>query len=185
MALMRSKSNAIPEDGIVMDEMEATTYVWELVTNWETTSDTWALRYGPVVLGSLNAVSGIIINQHFRRKLKLGNYGYFSSVIPVSILPGMLTALFHRHLHHFRTNSLKCLFQFASRYCTYRVPALVEGPKVVFQFLRKITRPLTASLTALTALQFIASSAVTYFEMKNNFTMRKKMVEMENKLLAE
>lgn len=77
------------------------------------------------------------------------------------------------------------LFQFASRYCTYRVPGLMEGPKVVFQFIRKITRPLTGTLTALAALQFIASSAVTYFEMKNNFAMRKKMMEIEEKLLAE
>lgn len=40
MALMKSTSRSIPEDGIVMTEMEATTYVWDLVSNWESTSET-------------------------------------------------------------------------------------------------------------------------------------------------
>lgn len=40
MALMRTKSTAVPDDGVVMDEMEATTYVWDLVGNWKSMSDT-------------------------------------------------------------------------------------------------------------------------------------------------
>lgn len=38
MALMKSKD--IPEDAVTLDEMEATEYVWNIVSDWESISDT-------------------------------------------------------------------------------------------------------------------------------------------------
>ncbi|KAJ2949927.1 hypothetical protein O0L34_g11249 [Tuta absoluta] len=213
MALMKAKE--VPKDAVVMDELEATSYVWDIVTNWETTSDTWALRYTPAILGGLSAMSGMLINRHYRFKLKLGPYGYLSSVIPISIMPGLMTALFHRHListqmllmkndvcpvcYEVKSAALQLALgvgypmvlgpasalMFANRYSTYRIPNLAEGPKGMFNFLRKITRPFNSTLAYLTAFHVFAVSVLTYFEMKNNIVLRSKLVEIENKLLAE
>lgn len=38
MALMKAKD--VPKDAVVMDEVEASTYAWELVGNWGSLSDT-------------------------------------------------------------------------------------------------------------------------------------------------
>nr|XP_053612524.1 uncharacterized protein LOC128676441 isoform X2 [Plodia interpunctella] len=170
MALMRSKE--IPEDAVVLDEVDAVSYAWEVVSNWESISDTWALKYGPPILGGINAIAGIIINNHYRTKLKLGTYGFYSSVIPITLMPGILTTLFHRH--------------FANRYATYRLPDLTfDGPKKVFQLVRNITRPFYGTVVTLSVCQFIASSLVTFFELKNNFALRKKLIELENQLLVQ
>lgn len=74
------------------------------------------------------------------------------------------------------------MFQFANRYSTYRVPDLQEGPKVLFKFLRGHTKPFTGTLTYMVALQLAASSILTYFEMKNNITVKQKIAEIEKNL---
>lgn len=56
------------------------------------------MRFGPTALGAINGLSGIIINNHYRKKLKLAHYGFLASVIPISIMPAVLTPLFHRHV---------------------------------------------------------------------------------------
>ncbi|KAJ8731009.1 hypothetical protein PYW08_002422 [Mythimna loreyi] len=210
MALMKSKD--VPEDAVVIDEIEATEYVWNIVSDWDSLSDTWALKYGPVVLGGINAFCGIMINRHFRNKLKLGPYGYFASVIPISLMPGVLTALFHRHListdlllmknqacplcYEVRSAAIQTTLgiaypmvlgptsalMFAHRYDTYRVPDLREGPKVIFNFVRKLTRPFNNTLTIMVVGQVLASSIFTYYEMTNNLTLRGKLMEIEANL---
>lgn len=77
------------------------------------------------------------------------------------------------------------MFQFAHRYGTYRTPDLLEGPKVIFNFLRKMTKPFTGTIAYLSVFQIIASSVITYFETRNYISMRKKMVEIEMKAVAE
>uniref|UniRef100_A0A2A4JG62 Transmembrane protein 126A n=1 Tax=Heliothis virescens TaxID=7102 RepID=A0A2A4JG62_HELVI len=210
MALMKAKE--IPEDGVALDELEATEYVWNLVFDWETTSDTWALKYAPVALGGLNALCGVLINRHFRKKLNLGNYGYFASVVPITLMPAVLTALFHRQListdlllmknqgcplcYEVRSAAVQCslgtaypmilaptsALMFANRYSTYRVPNLNEGAAVIFKFLRKVTRPYNSTLTFMIVAQVLASSIFTYYEMVNNLTLRSKIMEIEAKL---
>lgn len=58
----------------------------------------WALRFGPTVLGAISAVSGLLINRHYRWKLRLGSYGYFASTIPIAVMPGLLTTAFHKQV---------------------------------------------------------------------------------------
>lgn len=41
MALM--KSSQIPKDAVILDEGEATSYIWKTVMNWESLSDTYDL----------------------------------------------------------------------------------------------------------------------------------------------
>ncbi|XP_045494635.1 uncharacterized protein LOC123693527 [Colias croceus] len=214
MAFVTTKSQ-VPKDAVVMDETEAAEFAWDLVYSWKELSDVWALRYGSVLLAGINGISGAVINKHYRRKLKLGTYGHFSSVIPVTVMPAILTMLFHRYListdmilmkgdqcpicYEIRSAATQVVLgttypmllaptsalMMANRYNTYRVPELIKGPKVLFKFLRTITKPLTGTLTALATIQIIASSIVTYFEMKNSIVLRNKVMEIEQKLLAE
>ncbi|XP_047019026.1 uncharacterized protein LOC124629591 [Helicoverpa zea] len=213
MALMKAKD--IPEGGVALDELEATEYVWNLVFDWESSSDTWALKYAPMILGGVNALCGVLINRHYRNRLKLGSYGYFASVVPITVMPAVLTALFHRQListdlllmknqgcplcYEVRSAAVQCslgtlypmllaptsALMFANRYSTYRVPNLNEGAKVMFQFLRKVTRPYNSTLTLMVVAQVLASSIFTYYEMVNNLTLRAKIMEIEANMEKE
>nr|XP_026488525.1 uncharacterized protein LOC113395143 [Vanessa tameamea] len=213
MVLM--KGSQIPKDAVVLDEVEAISYVWDVVSKWDSWSDIWALRYGPMVLGAINSVSGVIINNHYRWKLKLGNYGYFSSTLPLTVMPGILTLIFHKHListdlllmkndtcpvcYEVKSSAIQIsmgllypmvlaptsALMLANRYATYRVPHLFEGPKVMFGFLKKHTKPFTGTLGYIALIQLAASAIITYFEMKNTFTLRHKIVEIENKMEQE
>ncbi|KAJ0175410.1 hypothetical protein K1T71_008569 [Dendrolimus kikuchii] len=213
MALM--KSNTVPKDAVVLSEAEAIKYIWDIIIEWDSLADTWALRYASGVLGGINAVSGVLINRHYRHKFRLGSFGYLASVIPLSLMPGMLTTLFHRH---FVTTDMLLMKQeacpiclevrsaaiqgvmgvvyptilassaglmLAHRYSTYRIPDLMEGPKVMFNFVRRLTRPYSRSLATLGAFQLVASSVLTYYEMRNNLTIRKKLMEIEEKVTNE
>ncbi|XP_045768611.1 uncharacterized protein LOC123869660 [Maniola jurtina] len=210
MALM--KSSKIPKDAVILDEMEAAGYIWNMIADWEPLSDIWALRYGAVALGAVSSLSGLLINKHYRWRFKLGNYGYLSSTIPIVVMPGLLTLLFHKQLvttnmllmknnacpicHEIKSGVLQLGFgigypmllaptsalMFANRYATYRVPHLTEGVKVMFKFLRVHTKSLTGTLAYIAALQLAASAVVTYFEMRNNITLRNKLAEIERKL---
>lgn len=46
-------------------------------------------------MGAFGAVSGIIINNHYRNKLKLGNYGRLSSYLPIVVLPAIGSSIVH------------------------------------------------------------------------------------------
>ncbi|CAH4037644.1 uncharacterized protein LOC123720097 [Pieris brassicae] len=213
MALMRSSE--IPKDAVVLNENEASSYIWEIVYDWKNLSDVWALRHGSTILGVINAVSGVVINRHYRAKLKLGTYGHLATLIPVSVMPAMLTMLFHRHListnlllmknehcpicYEVRSAAIQLAMgitypmllaptgalMLANRYNTYRVPHLQQGPKVMFKFVQKLTKPLTGTLTTLSLIQVAASSIITYFEFKNNIVFRNKLVDLERKILKE
>ncbi|XP_059051427.1 uncharacterized protein LOC131846196 [Achroia grisella] len=210
MALMKSKD--VPKDAVVLNEEEAISYVWDLISNWDSISDVWALRYGPTFLGGLNAFSGILINSHYRNKLKLGTYGFYSSVIPITLMPGLMTILFHRHIilsdmllmkkdtcpvcYEVKSAAIQLGFgvaypmilgptsalMFAHRYNTYRVPNLTDGVTGLFQFLKKITKRFHSTLAFLTVMQLVSSSVVTYFEIRNNVTFRRKLLEIEKEL---
>ncbi|CAG9578131.1 unnamed protein product [Danaus chrysippus] len=163
------KSGKLPKDAVQIDEAEAATYMWDIVTKWKNTSDTWALRFGAIALGTVSSITGIVINRHYRWKFKLGDYAFFSSAIPIVVMPGILTIVFHKY--------------FANRYSTYRIPPLTDGPKVMFNFLRKhTTKSLTGPLAYLAVLQLAASATVTYYEMKNNLSLKRKLRAIEKKL---
>ncbi|CAH0714137.1 unnamed protein product, partial [Brenthis ino] len=209
MALM--KSSNIPKDAVILDETEAIGYIWDVISKWDPWTDTWALRHGPVVLGAMSSISSLLINKHYRFKFKLGNFGYVASSFPLAVMPGILTLLFHKYLvstdivllksncpicYEIKSAGIQMLFgigypmvlaptsalMFANRYATFRVPHLKEGPKVMFQFMRKHTRSFTGTLGFIVLAQLTASAAITYFEIRNNIVIRHKMMELEKSL---
>ncbi|XP_072938518.1 uncharacterized protein [Epargyreus clarus] len=175
----------------------------------------WALRFGPMILGGINAMCGLTINKYYRHRFKLGPYGYLSSAIPICLMPGILTTLFHNYLIStdmllMKSKSCPICYEtkaaaiqsgfglayplllgstaallFANRYSSFRVPELTEGPKVMLKFLTKHTKPFTGTLIYMAAIQVAASSILTYFEMRNSFKLRHELLEIEKKLLQE
>lgn len=63
----------------------------------------WSLKYGAGALGSLSAVTGVLINHHYRVKLRLGAFGAFSSYLPIVVLPALASTLYHRVVCGIRT----------------------------------------------------------------------------------
>ncbi|XP_041988370.1 uncharacterized protein LOC121739847 [Aricia agestis] len=213
MALKRSPGE-LPKDAVVITEEEAKNYVWEVIRNWESPSDIWALRHGATILGAINSVAGVLINRHYRWRFRLGSYGYMSSTIPIVVMPGILTTLLHRHLisskivvndqtcpvcFEVRSMAIQAGFgtfyplvlgatsalMLANRYSTFRVPMLHEGPKTMFKFLKHHTVRLYPTLTCMLVAQLVASAAITYFQFENTLTLRKKLYELELQLENE
>lgn len=59
------------------------------------TPSRWALVYTPGALGATAVFSSVYMNNHFRNKLRLGNYGRLSSYIPAVALPAIMAMVFH------------------------------------------------------------------------------------------
>lgn len=47
----------------------------------------------------MSGLTSAYINNHYRTKLRLHNYGRFSSYLPVVVLPTLVTALFHQQVY--------------------------------------------------------------------------------------
>lgn len=54
------------------------------------------MRFSPGILGALGAVTGVLVNNHYRTRLRLGQFGYVSSYVPIVVLPAIMASLFHR-----------------------------------------------------------------------------------------
>lgn len=54
------------------------------------------IRFGPGALGALGGVTGMLVNNHYRARLRLGRFGYVGSYVPIAVLPALVGAFFHR-----------------------------------------------------------------------------------------
>lgn len=83
-----------------------------VVETWDKKSEIWALAYGGKILGVAGALSGMYGNMYFRRKLRLKNYGFFSTYLPNMALPFIVASNFHEAVC-FKTfiDSILCLKQ--------------------------------------------------------------------------
>lgn len=66
-----------------------------LVDTWDNKREIWALTYGTKILGVAGALSGMYGNIYFRRKLRLKEFGFFSTYLPNMALPFLITSAFH------------------------------------------------------------------------------------------
>lgn len=106
----------VPKDAVRLTQEQALAYQMNLIRDWPKLSDVYVvrlkdisgnselfhdfcfrftLRMGPGLLGGAATISSLIINNHFRYKLKLGAYGRMSSYLSVVATPVLISALFH------------------------------------------------------------------------------------------
>ncbi|KAM0728679.1 hypothetical protein ACS0PU_004934 [Formica fusca] len=88
----------IPKGAIIMSKIEALNHQAHLVRNWKPQSDVWSLIYGRPILSGAAALAGLYINQRFRRKLKLRQYGLVSTMAGLVAGPTIATSLLYSEL---------------------------------------------------------------------------------------
>lgn len=78
----------------------------------------WSLKYGPGILGMAGGLTGLIINQHYRARLRLGAFGAFSTYLPIVALPTMVATLYHKvvssNVQLVSNQNVKMLLRFVS-----------------------------------------------------------------------
>lgn len=67
----------------------------------------WSIKYGAGLLGAVSGITGIYINQHYRRRLRLGTYGAFSTYLTIVALPALMSTVYHRAVS-LQRNWLSC-----------------------------------------------------------------------------
>ena len=114
MAIYHTKEKgSIPEHAVQLSREEVLIYHGKVVDGWRPKSETWGtvaivsawkliqlncrwfLKNGSIVLGIASSASSIFLNIHYRRKLRLGKFGQFSSYLPVVMMPSFISTAFH------------------------------------------------------------------------------------------
>lgn len=213
MALSHARKEDIPKDAIIVNEEQALAYQWKVISGWGNRWDVWSLRYGPGILGAAAAATGIYVNNHYRRKLKLGNYGKASTYLPIVVIPAIFSVLSHKFLvqrHVILEQHTACplclqlragaiqggfgvcyptilapfaAFMFATRHYTYRLPSIMKEPLEVFKLWQNMTRPILPVLAAAFAGQAVVAMYITYKEQMQIWRLQLKMQHLEQ--LAE
>ena len=170
----------------------------------------FGLRVGPGILGSLSVVSGLLINNHFRTKLKLGSYGRFSTYLPIVVIPAIMTTVFHKVLVQSdiilrkydcpvclqtRAAVIQCgfgvvyplilgplaSFMFATRHFTYRLPSIIEQPKEIIKLWYKFTKSASSTGSILLFANLMAAMFITYREINEHHKISLELYEVEKK----
>lgn len=81
----------IPEGAKELNSDQLLEFLGKAISTWEPYEDIWALRFGPGIIGAASAATGIWLNYTFRRKLRLGIYGQFTTYFPIAVLPTAMT----------------------------------------------------------------------------------------------
>ncbi|XP_055382565.1 uncharacterized protein LOC129612812 [Condylostylus longicornis] len=210
MAFLKKKFEELPEDAVIISQEQAYNYQLKLIHNWDKLSEVWALRFGPGVLGAIGGLSGIYINKHFRTKLKLGNYGKFSTYLPIVILPALFSTINHKVSiqKSIILQSEMCpvciqmraagfqvglgtiypaviapfaTLMFATRHYTYRLPSITEQPKEVFKLIAKFSKPLSGFIAGSAIVSMLVAMYITYLEMKQYYSLQEKLEKLSEK----
>lgn len=98
MAFYRIKGQdreALPAGAVEVRTSQVAGFYNVVVETWERPSEVWALRYGPAILGAAGAFNGWYGNAYFRKKLRLKNFGFFSTYLPNMLLPFLIVQALH------------------------------------------------------------------------------------------
>ncbi|XP_031332146.1 transmembrane protein 126A isoform X2 [Photinus pyralis] len=190
MALLKAKPENIPEDAVILTREKALQYQLDILKNWKHQSDIWPIKHGGTILASLSALSGIYINNYYRFKFKLLNYGRLSSYLPLCGLPAIMSFMSHTQFvlpdvvlqencavcTQMRASALQSGFGavfplllapmsiFSVRYNTYDIPYFTKEPLKAAQLWLNKTKPINNILFAIFVGQALAATAVTYLE---------------------
>ncbi|XP_045477183.1 uncharacterized protein LOC123682559 [Harmonia axyridis] len=211
MALQKSKYSDLPEDAIQLSEIEAIKYQSKILKNWKNKSDVFAFKYASLALSTAGATTGMYFINYYRNKLKLYNYGRFSSVLPIIVIPGLIPYFLHLEwiLPDLTLGVTKCpvcietrasclqagtgfvlpailaplsSFAFSHTYGSYDIPYLHKEPLKVFKLYVKMTKPIANVMLGILMGHILLASAVTYLEAKSINTVKRKLSELEYNL---
>ncbi|XP_055618026.1 uncharacterized protein LOC129763202 [Toxorhynchites rutilus septentrionalis] len=211
MALLHKNISEIPKDAVRISEKEALEYFSKIIDGWKNKSEIWALAYTPGILSGAAVCSSVYMNNYFRNKLKLGNYGRLTSYLPAVALPAIMGLVFHTHfvVPDVILNRNKCpvcvqtragliqagfstaypmllvplsAFMFATRHFTYRLPSAHKEPLEVLKLVQKLFKPITMQVTVMLAFNVMLAMFLTNKEFEAVHRINFKLIEMEKKL---
>lgn len=194
MALLKDKISNIPKDAVILSRQDALKHQADVLRKWKHTSDVWPIRYGGAILASFSAITGMYINNYYRTRFKLFQYGKISSYLPICVLPAVMSLTLHTELvlpgvilqdecvlcTELRASSIQAsmglvfptvlapisIFSLALRYGTYDIPYLLKEPMKAFNLWKIQTKPVANILFGIFVAQALAGSIVTYLEAK-------------------
>ncbi|XP_055297848.1 uncharacterized protein LOC129566171 [Sitodiplosis mosellana] len=195
-----------PADAIHVRNDKVGQFYRIVVDTWDNKSEIWALAYGGKVLGLAGALSGMYGNAYFRRKLRLKNYGFFSTYLPNMALPFLITASFHESYiqKDIFVDPLGCSlckgtraaavqvifgliqplvlvpassFMFATRHFTLRIPSPIRDRKDFLKFCRKMFIPLKVPMGINVALQTLLAFFITHMEENHFFYLQQAIIK--------
>ncbi|KAF5302489.1 hypothetical protein FQR65_LT08579 [Abscondita terminalis] len=195
MALLKDKISNIPPEAIILTREDALKHQSDVLKKWKHLGDVWPIRFGGTILASLGALSGIYVNNHYRTRFKLLNYGRMSSYLPTCVIPAVMCLAFHTELvlpgvvlqdecpscTELRAASIQATvgvvlptvlasmssFSLAVRCGTYNIPYITQEPMKAFNLWKMKTLPIKNVLFAIFLGQALAGSVVTYLEVKS------------------
>lgn len=91
----RGDIDALPPGAKKVTAEKVQEFYTDIIKHWKPESELWALVHGPNALGVVAACSGFHLNWFFRRQLKLRQHGYFSTFLPNTILPLLVSFAYH------------------------------------------------------------------------------------------
>ncbi|XP_066257022.1 uncharacterized protein [Euwallacea similis] len=209
MALLKSKIGEIPEDAIILSETDALKHQMNIIKKWDKSSEVFALRYGPYILGAGALLCGAFFNNYFRRKFLLGHYGVLASYFPVCFVPGAASTILHSEVVLRKIVLMKfdecpiCMEMravavqaslgvlypmvvapigcaaLAVRFSTHDIPYVTERPKEVLNTFRKMFKQIHTKTLYMFIAQAFLASVVTYYEASNLINISKTISEQE------
>lgn len=195
-----------PEGAIELRRDQVVNFYDLVVSTWKPQSEIWALTFGPKILGAAGALSGMYGNMYFRKKLKLKNYGFFSTYLPNMVLPFLIVNTFHSsvvlkdiYLDPYGCTMCKgtkaaaiqlglglvqplffvpaSVFMFATRHFTQRIPSPIYDRKAFYRFVGRIYRPLAMPMTINAILQILLAFFIVHMEENHFLYLEKAMVQ--------
>ncbi|CAG9858654.1 unnamed protein product [Phyllotreta striolata] len=95
MSLEKGRFKEIPKDAVILTKPQAITYQYKILNNWPHFSDVWGFKYSRYLLAMSTTFSSMYINNYFRTKFRLLNYGRLSSYLPICVVPAAMSVLVH------------------------------------------------------------------------------------------
>lgn len=92
----KSEGKRLPSDAIQVTNSQIAEFYTRVIATYKPMTQIWSLIHGPSILGGAGAITGIYVNNFFRRKFRLANYGQFATYLPIVALPTIMTSLFHK-----------------------------------------------------------------------------------------
>ncbi|RZF34303.1 hypothetical protein LSTR_LSTR012080 [Laodelphax striatellus] len=202
----RAKPGSLPKGAVLISESEAIVLQRKFLEEWKNKFQVFPLNYSPVFTSGMAAVSSVMISNHFRRHMKLRNFGRFTIQLPTVFMPSMLAGLLHRYLVTDRIllqndcgvciqvrsiclqeafgfvvpsilAPLAC-FAYAERYGTYPLPAVSkENWKHFFGIYAKIARKFSRKSGLLLFANFFLGLSVCYWQQNNFLDIHRTVAE--------
>lgn len=91
--IQSADKDKIPEGAKLVTQEKVAKFYSNVVEKWQPKSDIWALAYGPVIMSGIAGLSGFHVNWYFRKALSLRNFGFFSTYLPNTIIPVLVTSV--------------------------------------------------------------------------------------------